>query len=91
MTKAEEILLKDLGLKGVLDSYGILSNVLSCMQDYAEEYHQEQLKESKLKIGEFEITKDQAISQANQNDVMYIKREDGEGISIDLHRLWKSI
>ena len=45
--------------------------------------------ESLGKVGEYNISKHPPIPRTNQVNVLWIQKDDGEGMSLDLDKLWK--
>lgn len=46
-------------------------------------------KINKIKIGEYTLCKHEPIPLTNQINVLWITNKTGEGMSIDLDKLWK--
>lgn len=42
-----------------------------------------------LKIGKYKLTKRDSIPKTDQVNVLWIEKTNGEGMSIDLDKLWK--
>lgn len=51
--------------------------------------HQDMKKRNIIKVGKFKISKHPPIPKTNHVNNIWIEREGGEGMSIDLDRLWK--
>jgi len=43
-----------------------------------------------IKIGKYQVSKHPPIPRTNQVDVIWLASESGEGMSVDLDKLWKN-